>query len=76
MSNPCTEAAVATVRHFRKRPGGLVMARPAKEECPPRQQLGLKFRRPSVGRENSAESAGYGGRGDRKWNSSGVKEGN
>ena len=68
-------------RHFRKSPSGQVMARAAKEEGLPRQQLGLKFRRPSVGGGGgggggSAESAGCGGRGDRKWNSSGVKEGN
>ena len=49
VSNLCTGAAVAIARHFRKRPSGQVMAHPAKEEGLPRQQLGLKFRRPSVG---------------------------
>ena len=41
--NLSTGAAVAIARHFRKSPSGQVMARPAKEEGLPRQQLGLKF---------------------------------
>ena len=49
VSNLGSGTAVAIARHVRKRPSGQVMARPAKEEGRPRQQLGLKFRRPSVG---------------------------